>query len=43
MGEPTVTLALVRQGFEVQVFEQAPEIGEVGAGIQLGAQCFPCF
>ena len=43
MGEPTVTLALVRQGFEVQVFEQAPEIGEVGAGIQLGPNAFHAF
>ena len=43
MGEPAVTLALVRQGFEVQVFEQAPEIGEVGAGIQLGPNAFHAF
>ena len=30
-------LALVRQGFEVTVLEQAPEIGEIGAGIQVSA------
>ena len=29
-------LALVRQGFAVKVLEQAPQLGEIGAGIQLG-------
>jgi salicylate hydroxylase len=36
-------LALVRQGFQVQVLEQAPEIGEIGAGIQLGPNAFHAF
>ncbi|MFW9596289.1 MAG: NAD(P)-binding protein, partial [Macromonas sp.] len=36
IGGLAAALALVRQGFQVQVFEQAPEIGEIGAGIQLG-------
>jgi salicylate hydroxylase len=34
---------LVRQGFSVRVFEQAPEIGEIGAGIQLGPNAFNAF
>ncbi|HMO69745.1 MAG TPA: NAD(P)-binding protein, partial [Novosphingobium sp.] len=33
IGGLAAALALVRQGFHVQVFEQAPEIGEIGAGI----------
>jgi len=33
IGGLAAALALVRQGFSVQVFEQAPEIGEIGAGI----------
>lgn len=32
-----------KQGFKVQVFEQAPEIGEIGAGIQLGPNAFHAF
>jgi salicylate hydroxylase len=36
-------LALVREGYRVQVFEQAPEIGEIGAGIQLGPNAFHAF
>ena len=35
IGGLAAALALVRQGFRVQVFEQAPEIGEIGAGIVL--------
>jgi salicylate hydroxylase len=33
----------VRRGFDVQVLEQAPEIGEIGAGIQLGPNAFSAF
>ena len=33
IGGVAAALALVRQGFRVQVFEQAPEVGEIGAGI----------
>ena len=35
IGGLSAALALARSGFEVGVFEQAPEFGEVGAGIQL--------
>jgi salicylate hydroxylase len=43
IGGLAAALALVRQGFRVQVFEQAPEIGEIGAGIQLGPNAFHAF
>ena len=43
IGGVAAALALVRQGFRVQVFEQAPEIGEIGAGIQLGPNAFHAF
>lgn len=43
IGGLAAALALVRQGFEVTVFEQAPEIGEIGAGIQLGPNAFHAF
>jgi len=37
IGGLTAALALLRQGFEVTVFEQAPELREVGAGVQVSA------
>src|SRR6476661_6483298 len=40
IGGLAAALALVRQGFHVQVFEQAAQIGEIGAGIQLGPNAF---
>lgn len=43
IGGLAAALALVRQGFSVRVFEQAPEIGEIGAGIQLGPNAFNAF
>ena len=43
IGGLAAALALVRQGFEVLVLEQAPEIGEIGAGIQLGPNAFHAF
>jgi 2-polyprenyl-6-methoxyphenol hydroxylase-like FAD-dependent oxidoreductase len=43
IGGLAAALALVRQGFEVAVFEQAAEIGEIGAGIQLGPNAFHAF
>lgn len=43
IGGLAAALALVRQGFDVQVFEQAPEMGEIGAGIQLGPNAFHAF
>ncbi len=43
IGGLAAALALVRQGFEVKVLEQAPEIGEIGAGMQLGPNAFHAF
>ena len=43
IGGLAASLALVRQGFDVTVLEQAPEIGEIGAGIQLGPNAFSAF
>lgn len=36
IGGLTAALALLRRGFDVSVFEQAPELKEIGAGVQLG-------
>ena len=43
IGGIAAALALVRQGFAVRVLEQAPELGEIGAGIQLGPNGFAAF
>src|SRR5512145_292182 len=43
IGGLAAALALVRRGFTVTVLEQAPEIGEIGAGIQLGPNAFAAF
>jgi salicylate hydroxylase len=43
IGGFAAALALTQQGFRVKVFEQAPEIGEIGAGIQLGPNAFHAF
>lgn len=43
IGGFAAALALAKQGFKVKVFEQAPEIGEIGAGIQLGPNAFHAF
>lgn len=40
IGGLAAALALVRRGFAVKVLEQSPEIGEIGAGIQLGPNAF---
>lgn len=37
LGGLTAALALLRDGHQVQVFEQASQLGEVGAGLQLSA------
>src|SRR3546814_16312870 len=37
LGGLTAALALLKQGFRVTVLEQAPALGEVGAGVQLSA------
>jgi len=43
IGGFAAALALAKRGFKIQVFEQAPEIGEIGAGIQLGPNAFNAF
>ncbi|MBU0587220.1 MAG: 3-hydroxybenzoate 6-monooxygenase [Gammaproteobacteria bacterium] len=43
IGGLAAALALVRQGFHVKVFEQAAEVGEIGAGMQLGPNAFHAF
>ena len=40
IGGLAAALALVRLGLTVKVFEQSSEIGEIGAGIQLGPNAF---
>jgi salicylate hydroxylase len=40
IGGLAAAYALARKGFPVQVFEQAPEFKEIGAGIQLGPNIF---
>ena len=37
LGGLTTALALIQRGHQVRVFEQATELREVGAGVQLGA------
>jgi salicylate hydroxylase len=37
IGGLAAALALIRHGIDVEVYEQAPELREVGAGVQLGA------
>src|SRR5262245_1113014 len=43
IGGLAAALALVRQGYDVQVLEQAAQLGEIGAGIQLGPNAFSAF
>ncbi len=43
IGGIAAALALVRRGFEVRVLEQSPQLGEIGAGIQLGPNGFAAF
>lgn len=43
IGGVAAALALARQGFDVKVLEQAPQLGEIGAGIQLGPNGFAAF
>lgn len=38
----TLALALLQRGFHVQVFEQAPALGDVGAGLQLSPNATRC-
>jgi salicylate hydroxylase len=43
IGGLAAALALARRGLAVKVLEQSPEIGEIGAGIQLGPNAFAAF
>ena len=43
IGGIAAALALVRRGFNVKVLEQAAQLGEIGAGIQLGPNGFAAF
>jgi 2-polyprenyl-6-methoxyphenol hydroxylase-like FAD-dependent oxidoreductase len=43
IGGVAAALALTRRGFSVKVLEQAPQLGEIGAGIQLGPNAFAAF
>ena len=43
IGGIAAALALTRRGFDVKVLEQAAQLGEIGAGIQLGPNGFAAF
>src|SRR5436190_5613447 len=43
IGGLAAALALTRRGYAVKVLEQSAEIGEIGAGIQLGPNAFSAF
>ena len=43
IGGLAAALALRQQGFKVKVLEQASQIGEIGAGMQLGPNAFHAF
>jgi salicylate hydroxylase len=43
IGGLSAALALAQRGFQVQVYERAKEIREVGAGLQLGPNAFQAF
>jgi 2-polyprenyl-6-methoxyphenol hydroxylase-like FAD-dependent oxidoreductase len=43
IGGLAAALALARLGYPVKVLEQAAQIGEIGAGIQLGPNAFSAF
>ena len=43
IGGLAAALALTRRGFAVTVLEQAAQLGEIGAGIQLGPNAFAAF
>jgi salicylate hydroxylase len=40
IGGLAAACALRQRGFEVEVYERAPELGEVGAGVQIGPNSF---
>jgi salicylate hydroxylase len=37
IGGLTAALALIRRGIDVDVYEQAPELKELGAGVQISS------
>lgn len=43
IGGLSAALGLARTGHRVLVLEQAPALGEIGAGIQIGPNAFHCF
>jgi 2-polyprenyl-6-methoxyphenol hydroxylase-like FAD-dependent oxidoreductase len=43
IGGLAAALALAQQGIRVKVLEQAQELGEIGAGVQLGPNAFSAF
>jgi 3-hydroxybenzoate 6-monooxygenase len=43
IGGLAAALALARAGYRVRVLEQAAQLGEIGAGIQLGPNAFAAF
>ncbi len=43
IGGLAAALALARQGCHVKVLEQSNEVGEIGAGVQLGPNAFAAF
>lgn len=43
IGGLSAALGLAKVGRKVMVLEKAPELGEIGAGIQLGPNAFHCF
>ena len=43
IGGLAAALALTRQGLSVKVLEQSAQLGEIGAGIQLGPNAFSAF
>jgi len=43
IGGLAAALALAQRGFRVEVLEQASEIGEIGAGVQLAPNAFAAF
>ncbi len=43
IGGIAVALGLARKGIRTIVLEQAPELGEIGAGIQIAPNAFHCF
>jgi 3-hydroxybenzoate 6-monooxygenase len=43
IGGLAAAIGLAQKGFQVTVLERAPELGEIGAGIQLGPNAFHAF